>query len=215
MEQFYDEMKKKKRRDTAVDAAKQAAMSAAGWGGIYGALNSVIHGNRSLPGIALRGLTAAASAAPFAAGSTLLGSKLLGAPDDDESSAYTLRSALGGGLGGALLGGGAGYLLGRGGLGALSKIPGLVKAAEWAKREKALPLDNLFVDYVKKQAANPSPQAASKLGLLLGGIGGIGGAVSGISEGGGIDAMRNVNRELGEDDDVRRSLSSSAYRRHI
>ncbi len=182
-----------------IDSVKKSALSAAGWGGLYGALGNMVNGNRSLPGILARGLGTAAASAPIAAGATYLGQKLLGSPGPDEGAAYTLRNALGGGLGGAALGGGMGYLLGSGKLRGLTKLPFAAKAAHVA--EEALPLDNIIVDYLKKKALNPSPDAGIRSALMLGGLGGGYGALSGASEGSELDALRNLDQE---DDDARR-----------
>lgn len=194
MEAYYDAMKEQQRKD-AVDSAKEAAKSAAIWGGLGGAANQLIYGNRSIPSILLRGLGTAAAAAPMAAGAVSLGHSLLGAPDPEDPVAYSARGALGGALGGGLLGGGLGYLMGGGRLRGLAKIPHAEKIASAAKA--ALPLDNLIVDHLKRLMMSPSKETAAKAAMMLGLTGAIGGGVEGLMQGSDVDEMHNIERARG------------------
>lgn len=188
----YDPVKKKQ-RDDALDAAKKTAVSAGTWGGVYGALDNMLSGNRSLGGIAARGLGTGATAAALGGGAAYLGHKLIGPPAEGDPSAAAKQGAVGGTAGGAAIGGAGGYLLGSGKLRGLADLPHAEKAAHYAKM--ALPLDNLAVDWIKKQAKHPSHAGGLKMALALGLVGaGIGG-LKGFETGSEQDTKRNLSEE--------------------
>ena len=188
----YEEELRKRRRDQESSAVGEAARSAGLWGGLGGAAYQLVNGNRSIPSVLLRGLGSAAIAAPAAAGATAIGNALLGSPKSDDPAAYTTRGALGGGLGGALLGSGVGYLLGSGRLRGLAHLPFAEKAAESVK--KVLPIDNLITDRLRSWASMGSHANGLKSAGLLGGALGGFGAMTGSSEGMGVDAIRNLQQ---------------------
>lgn len=186
MREYHDAMKRRHENELT-DTAKEAAKSAAIWGGLGSAATQLITGNRSLPNILLRGLGGAAVAAPVAGGATLLGGSILGAPRDDEPAGYSRRGAVGGAVGGSLLGGGLGYLLGSGRLRGLAKLKPVASALEHAK--DMLPIDNLVTDQLKKWALKGGHPNGLKGAALLGAGGGLFGGMTGLDEGMGIDTM--------------------------
>ena len=153
-------------------------------GAAMGGIGKLLGGSRSLPAIlgtaALGGVTGA-TAIP---GAAYLGEQVLGAPDEEDTQPYTLRAGLGGaaagGLGGAALGG----LEGSG----LSKLaaeaaPGVAKGLG-----KALPLDNMLVDLIKR--------SGGKKGALLGALLGAGGlGYMAADEGQQLDTIRNLAKQ--------------------
>lgn len=145
----------------------------------------------------MRGLGTAAVSAPAAAGATALGDAILGDNDSEDPAGFTKRGGLGGALGGGLLGAGAGYLLGSGRLRGLAHIPGAGKIASIA--EKALPLDNIIADKLRKWATEGGHGMGMKAAGLLGIGGAIGGGHLGASEGMDIDALHNLSRGDEED----------------
>lgn len=181
MQALYDAMKKHE-RDDALESAKKTAISSGEWGSAYGALDSLLYGQRSVPQILLRGLGTGLMAGGIGAGSSLVGDALLGPANPNDPSAYTKEGAVGGTLGGGLLGAGTGYLLGSGKLAGLAHLPGAASIGKAAN--SALPLDNLVVDWIKKKMRHPSSSSglavAAGLGLLGAGIGGMHGTEAGM-----------------------------------
>ena len=202
MQALYDAMKQHQ-RDDALESAKKTAISSGEWGTAYGALDSLLYGQRSVPKILLRGLGTGLAAGGIGGASSLLGDKLLGPANSDDPSAYTKEGAVGGTLGGGLLGAGTGYLLGAGKLSGLAHLPGAASLGKAANA--ALPLDNLVVDWIKKKMLHPSSSSglavAAGLGLLGAGIGGMHGTEAGMDR----DTMAHL-----EDEDDRESLSGQA-----
>ncbi len=200
MQQLYDAMKKKE-HDDALQSAEKTALSAGEWGSAYGALDSMLYGQRSVPKILLRGLGAGAASAGIGGGAAYLGDKLLGPANPDDPAAYAKEGAVGGALGGGALGGLGGYLAGSGKLSGLKHMPGAGMMGKAA--EAALPLDNLMVDWVKKKMRGPSHGSglalAAGLGLLGAGLGGIHGLSAGMD--------RDSADHLAEDQDDRIPLS--------
>lgn len=188
MQQYYD-MVKKKKRDDAMESAKDAALTSGEFGAAYGALNSVLHGAKSIPGVLLRSLGTGAVAGAAGGGAAYLGNKLIGSQTEDNPTAHTQQGTVGGALGGGTLGAGSGYLLGSGKLNWLKVVASAPKEA-----------DNLVLKYIKKKAANPSLhgglKSAAVLGLLGAGLGGFDGATSGMD----LDTFRNIHGHNPEDD---------------
>lgn len=108
------------RRSAIADAVKNAALSGAAGGALLGGAGRLLGGARKLPEL-LKGMAqAGAISGGLAAGSTGLGSAILGAPTEEESHGFTHRGAVGGAVGGTLLGAGLGAVIGKG----LLKAPG-------------------------------------------------------------------------------------------
>ena len=97
--------------DPARSAAKAAALSGAISGGALGLGTAVLGGKRKLLELLKASLIGGGAASALAGGATYAGSKLLGAPDPDDDSAYTTRGAVGGALGAGSLGALAGASL--------------------------------------------------------------------------------------------------------
>lgn len=191
MQAYYDTMRDEEEK-SAMQAAKDAAKSAALWGTIGGISTQLLGGNRSIPSILLRGLGMGAASAPIAAGATALGQEALGQPNPEDPTGYTKRGALGGAVGGGLMGAGLGYLLGGGRLRGLAKMPMMQKAGRYA--EKVLPIDNLITDYLKHYASSPSPEMAKKAATLLGLTGTAVGGLKGLYAGEEADELKNLQR---------------------
>jgi hypothetical protein len=207
MDVYYDAVKKHE-RDDALKAAKDTAISSGAYGGLFGALDNMLLGNRSLRGIAMRGLGTGLAAGAVGGGSALLGNAIAGPPSETNPAAYTAQGTLGGALGGGALGAGGGYLLGGGKLAGLKHLPGASRMGRLAR--ESLPLDNLIIDYIKKLMANPSHahglKGAAFLGLMGAGLGGLQGFSAGMDQ----DTARNMARSE-EDEDVRRHAPISSY----
>jgi hypothetical protein len=194
MQQYYDAVKQKNRED-ALDAAKHTGVSAGEVGGVYGALNSLLYGAKTIPQVLAKGVGGALSGAAIGAGSSYLGHKLLPRQPGADAPSEAQQGALGGALGGGALGAGGGYLLGSGASAALGKIPGAGMAKKAAA--EVLPLDNMITDYIKKKMVNPSHaegiKTAALLGLLGAGIGGLEGLNTGMDQ----DLSRSLSEEEG------------------
>jgi hypothetical protein len=188
-------MRKKKREHAFRHAGETAAL----WGGLAGATGQLINGNRSVPSILLRGLGTAAVTGPAVAEGEALGHAVLGDPKDNDPTGYSVRGAVGGGLGGAALGGGVGYLLGSGRLRGLASLPYAGKIAQTAK--EFLPLDNIITDRLRKWAAKPSHTNGLKAAALLGLGGGATAGLHGFYEGMDLDFLNNLKHQQEVQDD--------------
>jgi hypothetical protein len=168
------------------------AASGAATGGGMGAIGKILSGSRSIPGIVASGIGGAMLGSATVPGASYLGEQVLGEPDEDDSLAYTKRSALGGamvgGAGGALAGGYIGSGLGS----ALGKMaPGAASALG-----RNIPLDNLIVDTIKKKGG----LKGALLGSILGGVGL--GFMTG-DEGQQVDTLMNARKQMkGKPDDI-------------
>lgn len=166
--------------DPARSAAKAAALSGALSGGALGLGTAVLGGKRKLLDLLKASLIGGGAAASLAGGATYAGSKLLGAPDADDDSAYTTRGAVGGALGAGTLGAMAGGSLGAG---LLRNIP------------KAGIADNIIMDALK----NLGRKGGTKSALLGAGLGGLTGALVGghvgADEGMQLDFINNQTQK--------------------
>lgn len=79
-------------------------------GAVGGGLGSLLSGAKDSKDVIRQALAAAAISGGIGGGGYEAGKALVGAPDPNDPSGYTKRSALGGGLGGAAIGGGLGAL---------------------------------------------------------------------------------------------------------
>jgi hypothetical protein len=178
-------------------AARNAALSGLVGGGVMAGAGKALSGERNLATILRRAAIGGGGAGALAGLGTYAGSKILGAPGEDEPSGYTRRGALGGSVGGGLLGGGLGYLIGAGGGRKLAKAFGgspIAKRAAAVAHEE-LPLDNLLTDQLKHWAERPSHRAGLKAGGLLGGVLGLTGGAMASSEGMEQDFLENEIRD--------------------
>lgn len=196
----YREALRKKQHDDIAEAVNESAANGVITGGLYGGVGKLLTGGRT-PGDFLKaGALGAATYAPIAAGTTYLGSKIMGAPDEDDPTAFTTRGLVGGLVGGGLLGAGIGALLGSGRLRGLAKLPGLAAhGAEVAAKE--LPMDNLLVEKLKKWAGNPGGASSAKSAALLAAILGGGSGGIGAGEGMQLDYTRNMLHHQRPQDD--------------
>lgn len=95
-------------------AIRTAALSGGISGGALGAIGSIpsLLKGGGWRAAALKTLLAGGVGAGLGAGTIGLGSKIMGAPDPQESSGYTRRGAVGGAVGGGIAGGALGGFLG-------------------------------------------------------------------------------------------------------
>lgn len=166
----HNERMRDKRRSAIADAMRTAALSGLAGGAVLGGAGRLIGGARKFSDV-LKGMgTAGAISSGLAAGSTGLGSVLMGAPDDDDTSGFTHRGALGGAVGGSLLGAGLGALASRGHL--------------------RLPVRNLVTDYFKSLAKQGGGKALLH-GAAAGAVGGgLAAGYQGADEGMQLDFIR-------------------------
>ncbi len=197
MNDAYERAMRKKRHDDITDAVNESAANGAVTGGLYGAAGKMLAGGRTAGSLLKAGALGAATYAPIAAGTTALGSKIMGAPEEDDPTAFTTRGGIGGLVGGGLVGAGLGALLGSGRLRGLAKLPFAAKAASLAEHE--LPLDNIIVDKLKKWASHPGGASSGKSAALLAAILGGGSGAVGASEGMQLDFARNLARHQSDD----------------
>jgi hypothetical protein len=195
-----------KRRENVMGAAKDAATSGGLTGALLGAGSSFLSGQRSVPKMLARAAALGLGTGAMTGAGTLIGSSLLGAPDEGEQGGFTKRAGVGGAIGGGLLGAGFGALMGSGAGGkvlkALQKLPGYGRAAAVASKE--LPIDNLATDVLKKWARTPGSSAAKKSAAFLGAGGaGLGGAL-GASEGMQVDYLQSSGAADPEEEARRR-----------
>jgi hypothetical protein len=170
--QDHNRKMREKRRSALGDAVRNAALSGAAGGAVLGGAGRLLGGTRKFSDL-LKGMAQAAGiSGGLAAGSTGLGTVIMGGtPDEDDPHGFTHRGALGGAVGGTLLGAGLGALVGRGVL----KAPG----------------KNLVSDYFRNLA-----KRGGAGGLLHGAAAGAlgGGAVAGYQgadEGMQLDFLRS------------------------
>ncbi len=168
-------------RDASLAAAKSGGMSAA----ILGGASSLVGGRKPWIKVGMDAALAGLGGASLAGGSTYLGSKLMGAPEEGEGG-FTNRAALGGAVAGGALGAGLGGLLGGGKLKWLSKVPGVAEklAAEG-------PFNNLVTDQIKKVAKKGAGRTAAALGL---GGAALGGGLA-ANEGMAVDYLSTLDDE--------------------
>lgn len=166
--------------DAVRNATIKALLSGAASGGLLGAGGKLAGGARNWKEVGKSGLQAGAAMGAMAGGSTYLGSKLMGAPDEDESGAFAHRGALGGAVGGGIVGAGAGALAG------LGKLPLGKSVAEHP---------NMLMDYVRALGSKPTKGSALK-GALIGGLGlGAISAYHGGDEGMQLDVLNEEMRK--------------------
>jgi hypothetical protein len=113
---------------TTGNATRDATLSGALSGGLLGALAN-IRGTTKWTQLLRPAAIGALTTGALAGGSTYVGDKLMGAPDEDEISPYTNRGMVGGVVGGGLVGGGLGALHGAGALSMPDAVPKLVRDA--------------------------------------------------------------------------------------
>lgn len=187
---YNEYMAKKRRQDAVEEATRESTLNGAATGALYGGVGRMLTGARRPGDILKAAALGAATYGPLAGGTTALGSKALGAPEDEDAGAFTTRGLVGGLLGGGVLGAAGGALLGSGRLRGLAKLPFAGKVAKVA--EKELPLDNLIVDKIKHWAKHPGAASSAKSAALLAAVLGTGAAGVGASEGMQLDYLRNA-----------------------
>lgn len=169
--QAHNDRMRGKRRSAIAEAMTSAALSGAAGGALLGGASRILGGTRKFSDL-LKGMgTAGAIGGGLAAGSTGIGSAMLGMPDKEESHGFTHRGALGGAVGGTLLGAGLGALAGKGHI----KAPG----------------SNLISDYFRNLA-----KRGGSTGLLHGAAagavgGGLAAGYQGADEGMQLDFLRS------------------------
>lgn len=149
-------MLREKRKSSISDATKSAAMSGAVSGGVLGGIHELLSGPGGKARLLRAALIGGGLSGGLAGGTTLVGSKLMGAPDEDDATGFTRRA----GVGGALIGGAAGA-----GLGALAQR-GKIKVP---------------IEIIQKFLTRQTPKGAAVAGALgLGATGAYLGADQGL-----------------------------------
>ncbi len=162
----YDELlRDKRRKDATIEAAKKAGISGAATGGVLGGLGALFSEGRGWGSVAKAALAGAGSYGALSGGTSYLGSQLLGAPDEDDPTAYTRRGAVGGAVGGGAVGAGLGALANKGKL----KVPG----------------NSLGSRHLAALLRRLGPKGAAGVGAILGGTTA---AYAGVDEGMQVDA---------------------------
>lgn len=173
----------------ALEAALRTALS----GGVTGA--AIGGGARFLSGgnkkqILKSALVSSGLGAGLAGGSQLVGSSLLGDPEEEEGgSPYTVRGALGGAVGGGSLGALLGLLAASGKLPKMSiYAPQKLRSIVGSIKEE-LPLRNFLTKEIEKISKNPTAKGIRKAGIYGAGMGAIPGAFLGADEGQTVDTI--------------------------
>ncbi len=172
---------KQRIKDASLEAAKSGGLSAA----LIGGASSLMSGRKPWLKVGLDAAMAGLGGAGLAGGSTYLGSKIMGAPEEGEGG-FTNRAALGGAVAGGAVGAGLGGLLGGGKLKWLSKIPGIAE-----KLAHEGPLNNLVTDQIKKVAKKGAGRTAAALGI---GGAALGGGLA-ANEGMAVDYLSTLDDE--------------------
>lgn len=162
-----------------LESAGTAASSGAVTGGLLGGVGAALAGKRKLLEILKAAALGSGAYGGLAGGSVLTGSALMGSPKAQETTPYTDRGLLGGGVAGGILGATGGAALGAGVL------------PEWLKPTGKVGLSAALAKF----GSSPSLTKAL-LGGLGGGIGlGAAGAVAGSDEGLQVDYLRQKMKE--------------------
>ena len=149
-----------------------------------GAIGKLLGGSRSLASILGAGAAGGVAGATAIPGAAYLGEQVLGAPEETDTTPYTVRAGLGGAMVGGGLGAAGGAFLGSGASGAVGRaFPGVSKFMH-----SQLPLDNLITDKLRKVGGGKG----ALLGALLGGAG-LG--FMSADEGQQIDTIRNLSKQ--------------------
>jgi hypothetical protein len=172
-----------------IEAALRASLSGAATGGVVGGGLRFLKGGKQ--GDIIRSMlkgTAVGGAA--AGGSQLIGSSIMGAPDEEsDGSPYAVRGALGGALGGGSIGALIGMLIANGKIPRLPmKTPQFItKAGQAIMRE--IPTNNMVVDKLRALGQAPTLEKIRK-GAAYGGLmGAVPGALIGADEGQVVDTV--------------------------
>lgn len=121
------------------DATLTAMLGGGTTGAVLGGLGGLFDPKGlTAKGIGTKALLGALGSAGVAGGSTYLGNKLMGVPDDADPTGYTTRGGVGGAVGGGAVGAGLGALAARGKIPIPKSSPEFLRA--YAQKLKAMPL---------------------------------------------------------------------------
>lgn len=181
-------------KEKLAQVTKDAAKSGGGYGGLIGLGTGLLSEKKSIANLLSKTIGGALGGAATSAGSTYLGSKLAGTPDEGEEGGYTNRGALGGSILGGLAGAGGGALVGSAGLRRLAARlgeTGLGKKAAGLAKDALPSIDSYAGDFVKKMALKGKGPSAKALGLA----GAAGGGFWGGGEGMQLDYYKTLDDE--------------------
>lgn len=126
-------------REATLTALLGGGLTGSVMGGLGGLFDSHGGSGKALKRKAMIGaLAGGAAGAGIAGGSTFLGNKILGAPEEDDPTGFTTRGAVGGAVGGGIGGAGLGALAAREKIPFPKKSPEFLRA--YASKLKAMPL---------------------------------------------------------------------------
>lgn len=174
-------------------AIKDAAISGSASGALLGGFGRMLAGSRKPWELLKSAGIGAGLTGALTAGSTAIGSGLMGAPAPGDSSGYTTRGLVGGLVGGGAIGAGMGALA------AHPRLKNLYKLVP-NKLKSELPLDNALMDAMKKMSQKGQMAPAASLGGAT--VGGLG-AFLGSDEGMQIDFIQDQLRKRRREEALR------------
>ena len=175
---------------------RDASLTSAGVGGMYGVISSLVNGATKPKQVLSLALKDAALSSLVGGSGTYIGSKMFGAPREDERAPFAKRSGVGGALSGMALGGAVGALSGK----------GLIKPA-------AAPL---LTRYFSKLSKNPSWKNVKRGAAAGAASGGILGGYLGNDEGQALDMINNMSDDHGpEEAQMMKEKLREARKKHL
>jgi hypothetical protein len=177
-------------------------------GGVSGAILGaapILRRGWTKGGVAASMMKLGAASAGIVGGGAYIGSKIIGAPRDDEGSAFTRRAALGGTMVGAGIGAGMGVIAKskglRTGLAALRSKGGVTGALAKYPHKAVRSVQTGIRDGAKEWTPLAALHKAGPIGGTIGGagIGAAYGLYQGLDEGQQVDSIRNVRKDMKKD----------------
>jgi hypothetical protein len=175
---------------------RDATLTSAGVGGTYGVISSLVSGATKPKQVLSLALKDAALSGLVGGSGTYLGSKIFGAPREEEKAPYAKRSGIGGALSGMVMGGAVGALAGK----------GFIKPASAP----------LLTRYFSKLSQNPSWKNAQRGATAGAAGGGILGGYLGNDEGQALDMINNMSDDHGpEETEMMKEKLREARKKHL
>lgn len=175
---------------------RDATLTSAGVGGTYGVISSLVNGATKPKQVLSLALKDAALSGLVGGSGTYLGSKIFGAPREDEKAPYAKRSGIGGALSGMALGGAVGALAGK----------GFIKPSSAP----------LMTRYFAKLSQNPSWKNVQRGATAGAAGGGILGGYLGNDEGQALDMINNMSDDHGpEEAEMMKEKLREARKKHL